>query len=234
MSRERTRGQQFLGPRQLTGTAEPAAKESDSYRRVFRVRREEQGGAVSAVRGLTGEAVLLRPLLLLCWVRSSFFSSRPHSQAAGLWAHLPPPASGTPLNLTDQGSVKLQIPLSLSGPQRDRREKAQTLVRQFRNYPRSRPPSPSRCVSPGTFCPEHGALGCRGRGCCPAGLRLQNTLYPPPASAASRVPSQLRIFLRKQSGPQPQDLCACFASCSGYLASRPRLLLFLFAYETLG
>lgn len=57
------------------------------------------------------------------------------------------------------------------------------------------------------------------------------TEHPVPTSRQRSL--QLRIFLRKQSGPQPQDLCACFTSCSGYLASRPRLLLFLFAYETL-
>lgn len=70
--------------------------------------------------------------------------------------------------------------------------------RRFRNLPTVAAALSISQRLPGTFCPEQGALGCRGGGCYPAGLRLQDILSLPP------LPAPAQIFLRKQSISNPR------------------------------
>lgn len=97
-----------------------------------------------------------------------------------------------------------------SGPRGDRHAGHRHLAaglagRPFRNLPTVAAALAISLPLPGTFCPEQGALGCRGGGCCPAGLRLQDALSLPPISnLQSLLSAPAQIFLRRQSRSNPR------------------------------
>jgi hypothetical protein len=150
-------------------------------------------------------------------------------------AHLHTPAPRNPLNLTNEGSVSnsrsLSVSLNADGvpdasePRGDRHAGHRHLAaglagRRFRNLPTVAAALSISQRLPGTFCPEQGTLGCRGGGCYPAGLRLQDILSLPPVPAPSRsdLPEEAEQF-------QPQGLYTCFSSSSCSSASEPCLFL---------